>query len=394
MTDDPRFDTLIDWRGSGNKKWDLLERATGVTSSDGIGMWVADMDFPQASCLRDAAHRFAETGAYGYFELGQTFREAVCWWMKTRHGWHADPQHIVAVAGLGNGIATVIEALTEPGDGIIVFTPVYDEFSNRIRTAGREVVESPLVIVDGLFQMDLEATAKRLTGRERAVFFCSPHNPAGRVWSVEEQRALAAFCAEHDLLLFADEVHHDLVMPGHRHVSTPVAIPEASDRLVVLTAASKSFNVAGLRTGCLKISNHKLRGRVSGLLERLSLNPNRFGVAMTMAAYSPEGAEWIDALCAYLDGNRRLFSDGVAEIPGVSFMPMQATYLAWVDFAGTGMEYAEFHNRVTEKARIGPTSGQSYGTGGETCLRFNLGTQRARVSEAVARLQSAFADLQ
>ena len=241
--------------------------------------------------------------------------------------------------------------------------------------------------------MDLDALETRLTGRERMMLISSPHNPAGRIWTAGELRALSAFCARHDLLMIADEIHHDLVFPGQRFTPFLCASPEASDRCFILTAASKTFNTAGARLGTVTIPNADLRRRFRQALVAHQTQPNLLGVTLTRAAYSPRGAAWVDALVAYLDANHRLFLDGMAAIPGLKPMPMQATYLAWVDFAGTGMEMTEVLRRVHEEARIVPSVGARLGTGGEAFLRFNIGTPRARVAEAVERLQAAFADL-
>jgi cystathionine beta-lyase len=225
------------------------------------------------------------------------------------------------------------------------------------------------------------------------LILCSPHNPGGRVWTRAELEGVAAFARRHDLILVSDEIHHDLLMPGQRHI--PMAhIDGIADRLVMMTATTKTFNIAGGHTGNVIIHDEALHARFAARMAALGISPNSFGLVMAEAAYSPEGAAWVDALCAYLDGNRALFDAGVNAIPGLRSMPLEATYLAWVDFAGTGMDRAEFTRRVEREARICVNHGPTFGTGGESFLRFNIATPRARVAEAVARLQAAFADLQ
>jgi cystathionine beta-lyase len=320
--------------------------------------------------------------------------EQVAWWMKTRHGWEADPAHMCTTGGLGHAIALLLETFTDPGDEVIIFTPVYHEFTNKIRNSGRVVHESPLVVKDGVYHMDLDALEAGLTGREKVMMISSPHNPAGRLWTVEELKALAAFCEKQDLWMIADEIHHDLVYPGQKFTSFLVAAPEATERTFMLTAASKTFNTAGARVATVTIPNAENRKTFQTALHVHQTQPNILGVELTRAAYSLEGAAWVDELVAYIEGNHRIFLDGVATIPGANAMPMQSTYLAWVDFANTGMPMADVLRRVKEDARIAPSEGVVFGTGGETCLRFNLGTNRGRVEEAVSRLQQAFADLQ
>ena len=207
-------------------------------------------------------------------------------------------------------------------------------------------------------------------------------------------RAVADFAADHELILVSDEVHHDLVYPGHHFVPMDVAVPGVRPRLIVATAASKTFNIAGLRTGQLTIPDPGLRARVAGRLRALDYAPNMMGVAMTRAAYSTAGAEWADAQIAHLDANRRIFDAGIAAIPGITSMPLQSTYLAWVDFTSTGMSQDEIDRRIRDSARIGVSPGPGFGPGGELHHRFNLAAPRARIEQAVARLQTAFADLQ
>jgi cystathionine beta-lyase len=255
------------------------------------------------------------------------------------------------------------------------------------------VVESPLIELDGRYRMDLDALATRLDGSERIAVLCSPHNPGGTLWTRDEQRALGDFCAAHDLILVADEIHHDLVIPGRTHVPTAVALGDALERLVVLTSSSKTFNIAGALIGNAIIPDATLRARFAKVHKAAGTGLNVFSVRITTAAYR-DGDAWLDALLPYLAENARVFEAGVGAIPGVRAMPIRSTYLTWVDFAGVGMDEAEFGARVREGARIAPSPGVQFGTGGESWLRFNVGTQRARVHEAVSRLQDAFADLQ
>ena len=242
--------------------------------------------------------------------------------------------------------------------------------------------------------MPFDAWDTMMTGTEKMLILCSPHNPGGRVWSVTELRAVAAFCRRHDLILVSDEIHHDLVYPGQTHTVMPNAAPEVADRLVMMTATTKTFNIAGAHVGNVIIPDPALRARFARRIAALGISPNAFGLHMATAAYSAEGAAWVDELMQYLDGNRRVFDAGLNAIPGLASMPLEATYLAWVDFAGTGMDAVEFTGRVQKTAGIATNHGATFGKGGESFLRFNIAAPRAQVEEAVARLQSAFADLQ
>ncbi len=388
------FDEIIDRRGTNSSKWDAMSTLTGVDAPDAIAMWIADMDFRAPDFLQEAVQGLIEKANYGYFTGTGELNKAVAWWMKERHGWDVNPGWMLPTAGLGHAIALCIEVFTDPGDEVIVFTPIYHEFIKKVVNLDRVPHQSPLVIRDGIYHMDLDALEASLTGREKMMLISSPHNPAGRIWTPHELRALATFCARHDLLMVADEIHQDLTFPGQTFTPFLVAAPEAADRTIVITAASKTFNTAGARLGTATVPDAGLRQRFDHSLLAHQVQANILGSELTKAAYTPRGAAWVDELRAYLDGNHRLFLDGIAQIPGLTAMPMQSTYLAWVDFANTGMEMDEAIRRVKMDARIAPSVGDEFGIGGETFLRFNIGTPRARVEEAVSRLQAAFSDLQ
>lgn len=389
----PDFDEMIDRRGTHSDKWDMMETKYGVSPRDGIAMWVADMDFRPPAGVTRALEAMTRHGIYGYYGDDSAYRKAICWWMAERHGWQVAPEWIQSTHGLVNGVGLCVDSWTAPGDAVVIFTPVYHAFARVIRAAGREVRECPLVNTDGRYRMDFDAYDRLMTGAERMLILCSPHNPGGRVWTRAELEDVAEFARRHDLILVSDEIHHDLVMPGHRHIPM-TAIAGISDRLVMLTATTKTFNIAGAHTGNVIIPDDALRARFASRMAALGVSPNSFGLVMAEAACSPEGAAWVDALCAYLDGNRRLFEAGMNAIPGLRAMALEATYLAWIDFSGTGMDQAEITTRVERRARIAANHGPSFGTGGEHFLRFNVATPRARIQEAVERLQTAFADLQ
>ncbi len=390
----PDFDELIERRGTNCNKWDDMEGLFGVPADDGLAMWVADMDFRPPAPVQAAVERLAAHGVYGYPAQNPDYLPAIQWWMENRHGWQIDPDWIVTALGLVNGTALAIASFTEPGDRVILMTPVYHAFARVIRAQGREVAEFPLATVDGRYVMDWDNWAQLLTGREKMLILCSPHNPGGRVWTAEELRQVADFCVAHDLLLISDEIHHDLVMPGHKHHVMANVAPDLADRLITLTAATKTFNIAGAHVGNAIIADPKLRAAYKARMMGLGLSTGMFGTDMAAAAYSPEGAAWVDALIPYIDANRRLFDEGVNAVPGLASMPLEATYLSWVDFSGTGMDAAEVRARVAKGAKIAANAGETFGLGGESFMRFNLATPRANVERAVARLQSAFADLQ
>lgn len=394
MTTALNFDEVINRHGTHSVKWDMMEQFYGVPAQDGIAMWVADMEFRPPHCVQAAVEGMARHGVYGYFGDERDYLTAIRWWMQARHGWDVPAEAIFTTHGLVNGTALCVDAYTAPGDAVMLMTPVYHAFARVIRAAGRTVTECPLTMTEGRYSFDTRDWDAQVTPQTRMLILCSPHNPGGRVWTVEELQAVADFCIRHDLILVSDEIHHDLIYPGQKHTVMPLAAPQVVDRLVMMTATTKTFNIAGSHSGNVIVLNPDLRAKFAARMNALGISANSFGLFMATAAYSPEGAAWVDALMAYLDENRRLFDEGVNAIPGLRSMPLEATYLAWVDFSGTGMSPAEFIDRVQKGARIAANHGATFGLGGETYLRFNLAAPRAQVAEAVARLQAAFADLQ
>ncbi len=387
------FDEIIDRRGSHCVKWDMMEALYGVDPSEGIAMWVADMEFRPPDCVQAAVQAMVDHGVYGYFGDDSKYRAAISWWMETRHNWRIDPEWIFTTHGLVNGTAMCVDAYTKEGDGIVLFTPVYHAFAKVIRAANREVVECEMPIVEGRYALDFDAWDAQMKGHERMLVLCSPHNPGGRVWTKAELQGIAEFAKRHNLLIVSDEIHHDLTMPGHTHI--PMAhIDGIADRLIMMTAVTKTFNIAGSHVGNVIIEDPDLRARFQARMMGMGMSPNSFGLFMATAAYSEAGAAWVDELMPYLAENARVFDEGINAVPGLRSMALEATYLAWVDFADTGMEMAEFTQRVEKEAKIAVNHGPTFGKGGESFLRFNIAAPRAVVEDAVARVQAAFGDLQ
>ena len=385
------FDEVIDRRGTHSAKWDGMAARTGVTAPDAIPMWVADMDFRAAPPVREALQALIDQGVHGYFGDDGPARAAFCNWMSTRHGWTVEPASIGWVHGLVAGIGFCTQAFTEPGDAVVVFSPVYHMFGNTVKAAGRTLFESELVQVQGRYEMDLERLGRELPANAKMVILCSPHNPGGRVWDEAALRALAAFCAERDLILVSDEIHHDLVYAGSTHHVTAKVAPEIANRLVTLAAPTKTFNIAGALTGAVVIDNPELRAKFNAAKAACGSGAaNRFGMVAFEAAYRA-GAPWLDALLPYLQANRDRFAEVVAQsMPGVRMMPLPSTYLAWLDFSGLGLDAEAAAEKVQGQARIGINKGPSFGQGGQGWLRFNFACPRATLDTALGRLAEVF----
>lgn len=386
------FDEIIARRGTHASKIDGLAARYGVTDPDVIAMTVADMDFRSPPAVNEAVRAAAEHGVHGYFGGDEAMKEAVIAWMASRHGWSPEPGWIGTSQGLVSAIGLCIQAFTEPDDGIVVFSPVYHMFGNIVRANGRALIESELKVVQGRHEMDLERLAAELPPNARMVLLCSPHNPGGRVWTEAELKELARFCIERDLLLVSDEIHHDLVFAGARHHVMAKVAPEVSDRLVTLVAPSKTFNIAGGQVGFTIISNPELRDRLGRVSAAAGLgSPNRLGALMATAAYA-HGAEWLEALLPYLAENRDRLNGALAErIPGVRPMPLESTYLAWVDFSALGLSGDELFRRSVEIAKVAPHKGGIFGKGGDGWMRFNFALPRPVLDRAIEGLVEAFA---
>jgi cystathionine beta-lyase len=296
--------------------------------------------------------------------------------------------------GVVSGLGLILQAVSEPGDEVVLFPPVYHAFRRIIPANDRRILDAQLVETNGRYAMDLDALARKLTPRTKVVFLSSPHNPGGTVWSAAELRELALFCGEHDLILVSDEIHCDLVFSGARHMPTLTAAPEIADRLITCVAATKTFNLAGAHVGACITSNAALKKRLDARIGASGLSSyNGFGMIATEAAWRT-GEAWLDALIPYLQASRDLFDARIqAAAPGARSMHLDATYLAWVDFSGTGLAPQDVAERVAGRARIYASPGAQFGPGGETWLRFNFATPRPILEEALARLDDAFKDL-
>ena len=388
------FDRVIERRGTHSSKWDHIARLSGITSADAIPMWVADMDFAAPPRVTKALAAELECAVHGYYADTGSWAAALVDWMARRHGIKVDPAWVSPTPGIVSGLGLILQAVSAPDDEVVVFPPAYHAFRRIIRANERRILDAQLVESAGRYVMDLDALRERLTPRTKVVFLCSPHNPGGNVWSGNELRALAALCAERDLILVSDEIHCDLVFAGAKHTPTIVAAPEIADRLITCVAATKTFNLAGAHVGACITSNAALKRRLDARIAASGLGSyNRFGMIATEAAWRT-GEAWLDELLPYLAKNRDVFDARIqAAAPGARSMHLDGTYLAWVDFSGTGLAPEEVAARVRDRARIFVSPGEQFGPGGESWLRFNFAMPRPLLDEALSRLEDAFSDL-
>lgn len=388
------FDRPINRIGTHSAKWDSLKDRFGVDPEGQLAMWVADMEFAAPPAVNAALSAAIENGVHGYYGDPSDYLAAIQGWMKRRHGWEIDTSWILTTGGVVNGVNLAIQTFCRPGDGIILQQPIYHPFAPSVRNNGCHVVGNLLAYEDGRYTMDLEALARQVDDKTRMLILCSPHNPNGRVWTRDELTAIAEFCLEREILIVSDEIHHDLVFDGPHTVLATLS-PEIAARTVTFTSSSKTFNLAGGHTGNCIISDPELRKAYRRQLERCGmLTSNRFGYIMATAAYA-ESEDWLDALLVYLRGNRDFVDRTVAErLPGVRSVKLDATYLSWLDFSGTGMDDAEIQRRFREDAKVVCNTGESFGPGGPGFMRLNFACPRAMVEEGMERIVGAFSDLQ
>jgi cystathionine beta-lyase len=388
------FDRVIERRNTHAAKWDNIARLSGIEAPDAIAMWVADMDFAAPPGVTAALTAEIERATHGYYADTGSWAAALADWMARRHGLHVDPGWVSPTPGIVSGLGLILQAVSAPGDDVVVFPPAYHAFRKIILANDRRILDAQLTETQGRYAMDLDALREKLSPRTKVVFLCSPHNPGGTVWSAQELRALAHLCAEHGLILVSDEIHCDLVLDGDKHTPTLTAAPEIADNLITCVAATKTFNLAGAHVGACITTNPELKRCLDARIQASGLGSyNGFGMIATEAAWRT-GEAWLDALLPYLARSRDLFHARIeAAVPGARAMQLPATYLAWVDFAATGLSPEEVAGRVKDRARIFASPGAQFGPGGETWLRFNFATPRPILEEALVRLEDAFADL-
>jgi cystathionine beta-lyase len=387
------FDRVIERRGTHSSKWDNIAKLSGITAPDAIPMWVADMDFAAPPGVTEALAAETRHAVHGYYADTGSWAAALTDWLARRHGLKIEPGWVSPTPGIVSGLGQILQAMSAPGDEVVVFPPAYHAFRKIIVANERRILDVQLVETNGRYAMDFDALRRKLTPRTKVVFLCNPHNPGGTVWSPAELRELASLCAEHDLTLVSDEIHCDLVFKGAKHTPTLTAAPEAADCLITCVAATKTFNLAGAHVGACITSNAALKRRLDARIAASGLGSyNRFGMIATEAAWRT-GEPWLDALLPYLAGNRDLFDARIeAAAPGARSMHLDGTYLAWVDFSKTGLTPEDVAARV-KSARIFVSPGEQFGPGGDTWLRINFATPRPILEEALGRLHDAFSDL-
>lgn len=377
------FDKIIPRRGTNSYKWDSMPE----DKKDLLPLWVADMDFRTAPAIVEALARRVEHGIYGYVHVPDKYYRSVIEWFERRHDWTIDREWFIYTSGVVPAISAVIKALAEPGDGVIVQTPVYNCFFSSIRNNGCRIITNPLKYENRTYHIDYEDLEHKAAATDvKLMLLCNPHNPAGRVWTREELLRIGEICIKNNVTVISDEIHCELVFPGH--VYTPYASIGEKHlwNSVTCISPSKSFNMAGLQIADIIACDQSLRQRIDRAIninEVCDVNP--FGIEATIAAYD-EGENWLMELLDYLKANYdfmcNFFSDNLPQIPVTK---LEGTYLVWTDCSVMNMSSDVLQKRLLEETGLWLNSGHMYGEEGEGFMRWNIACPRAVLEDAMMR---------
>lgn len=388
MKDEMRayLDAPVNRLGTNCEKWDMLKRHFG--RGDLIAMWVADMDFRTVPEVTQAIIRRAEHGIFGYTDDGAESREAEAGWLKRRHGLTVDQDWMLYSPGVVDSLFFCVSALTEPEDGVLVQPPVYGPFYEAVRQFGRRLVKNPLVQGADGWHMDFDDLEAKLSQGVKMMLLCSPHNPVGRVWRREELQRVVDLTRRWGVILVSDEIHADFALDDRHQVR--VLSLDGADRCVMLTSATKSFNLAGLRQSSIIAPDPKLREGLARALKRAHASmPNIFGSIAQTAAYR-HGDAWMDAVVEYVRENRDYVVNALGgKLPEIGCRPQEGTYLMWLDFTGLGLSHEAVKDLLINRARVAMNDGLFFGEEGRGWFRMNLATPRANVTATVEHLIEA-----
>ena len=386
------FDTVQNRFGTGSEKYDfILENGH---REDVLPMWVADMDFQTAPEVIAALHACVAHGIFGYTSTKRDYFDAVAAWQKKYFGWEIQEEWLVKTPGVVNAIATAVRTYTQTGDAVLVMRPVYYPFSISIETNHRRLINSPLVLKDGKYHIDFEDFERKIVENDvKMLIFCSPHNPVGRVWTREELLQVGDIANRHQVIVISDEIHADFTFPGHTHTPLCSQKKEYEQNTITCTSPSKSFNLAGLATSNILIPNPLLREKFQQEQKSAAISgANQMGLAACKAAYT-KGAEWLCQLKKYLYENLEFAREALKEIPGISLIEPEGTYLLWLDCRGLGLNSQQMEDFIENKARLWLDGGEMFGEEGAGFQRVNIACPRATLAEAFRRLKQAVQSL-
>ena len=383
------FDRIVDRRGTNCLKYDFA-RERGKRE-DVLPLWVADMDFQTAPEILERLQQAVSHGIFGYSESKEDYFRAVQRWYGEHFDWQVERSWLVKTPGVVFALAMAIRAFTKEGDAVLIQQPVYYPFSETIRDNDKVLINSPLKLLNGHYEIDFEDLEKKIQDNNVKLFLlCSPHNPEGRVWQEWELRKLGDICLRHGVLVVSDEIHSDITYEGHVHHVFANLSPELADITVTCTAPSKTFNLAGLQVSNVFIPNEQLRKQFKRAMNAAGYSQlNLMGLVACQAAYE-EGEPWLEALKAYLSENLNFVREYLKEhLPQIRLVEPEGTYLIWLDFRDLGLTEAQRENLIVNKARLWLDSGAMFGADGEGFERINIACPRAVLQQAMEQLEKA-----
>jgi cysteine-S-conjugate beta-lyase len=385
------FDEVIFRHGTSSYKYDLREKF--FKSPDVIPLWVADMDFRTPSFVMEAIRERANHEILGYSFHPDSQYESIVDWIQLRHQWKIQREWIGFTPGVVPALNLAVLALTQPGDKVIIQTPVYFPFYTAVKDHQRELILNPLVLHEGRYKMDMEHLERLIDKRTKLLILCSPHNPTGNVWLKSELSELAELCLRHNLLILSDEIHADIVYKNHKHIPVASLSDSIAERTVTLMSPSKTFNFAGLSTAYFIASEKTLFDKISQETDKFHISAgNIFGNIALEAAYR-HGDSWLSELINYLQRNidftRKFINNN---LPRLTLIEPESTFLLWVDFRNTGFTDKAVRQLLVEKAKLGLSNGILFGTDGEGFQRINIGCPWSVLQKALEQLQAALID--
>jgi cystathionine beta-lyase len=382
------FDKEINRYNTNSYKWDDIENVFG--EKDILPMWTADMDIQSPQPVIDAIKHKAEHGIFGYTVKTESYHEAVVDWMSRKNNWKIEKDWICFSPGIAPALNFIVQAFTNPGDKVVIQPPVYYPFHSVVEQNKRELVCNPLKLENGKYVMDLHDLQTKLDSRVKLLILCSPHNPGGRVWTKEELIELGEICLKHNILVVSDEIHADIVFKYHTHTPFAAISDEFAQNTIVCTAPSKTFNIAGLQTSNIIIPNHQLRETFTEIMTKNNLVfMNPFGVVATEAAYR-YGDEWLTQYLEYLQGNFDFLINYIEDnLKQLNVMKPEGTYLVWIDCLKLGMDDKRLEQFMLKEAKVAPSMGYTFGSGGEGYIRLNIGCPRFRLQAGLERIEKA-----
>lgn len=380
------FTSVPDRSKCGCVKWNSAKNA----SVENVPLSVADMEFYTAPPIVEAIKKLADTTILGYTEATEEYFDAVCGWMKHRHNFEVKSEWIINTPGVVDALAVLVDAVTKPGEGVIILTPVYYPFDMSVIAKGRRIIYSTLINNNGHYEIDYSDLRKKAAmPKAKALLFCNPHNPVGRVWTKEELSKVADICCDNDVFIIDDEIHHDLIMPSYEHTVMATVSERVKNNIAVCTAPSKTFNIAGLQGSNIIIPNRIVRTKAKACsLLNMQMNLNIFAYTACTAAYN-ECEEWLDELLTVVDSNAKYVESFMAEnFPEIKISPLEGTYLQWLDMRGLGMTHIEL-KKMLEDAGIYLDNGEVFGESGRGFERINLACARKTLETAMQRFKNA-----